>query len=64
MLLLHEMIKWTYNEIARFESLTAILKNSCLTVFWYASFMWETSERLSIKFFVALCTKFGLHHCI
>jgi len=52
------MIKWTYNEIARFEALTAILRNSFLTGCWYASFIWEASERLSIKFCVALCIKF------
>jgi len=56
--LLREMIKWTDNEIAKFEALTAILRNSCLTVCWYASFIWEKSERLSIKFWVSLCIKF------
>jgi hypothetical protein len=58
MSLLHEMIKWTYNEIARFEALTAILRNSYLKVCWYASFIWESREQLSVKFYVALCIKF------
>jgi len=48
MRLLHEMIKWTHNEIARFEALTTILRNSYLTVCWYASFVWKVRERLSI----------------
>jgi len=58
MSLLREMIKWTYNEIAKFEALTAVLRISCLTVCWYASFIWETSERLSIQFWVSLCIKY------
>ena len=58
MRLLHEMIKWTYNEIARFEAVTAILRNSRLTVCLYVSFTWKAGERLSIKFCVALCIKF------
>jgi hypothetical protein len=52
------MIKWTYNEIARFEAVTAILRNSCLTVCLHASFIWEANERLSIKFYVVLRIKF------